>query len=247
MFPKADTFVLSGIRAQKQGMLMSIEVNIMTNEKLRNKAKTSSSERVSSYPALKRALDIFFSYILLCAAYLPMLFIAVAIKLTSPGKVIFKQIRVGKDGRNFVCYKFRTMREDAPKNMPTSQFCDAERYITPVGRFLRRTSLDELPQLFNVICGDMSLVGPRPLIPEESDIHQKRNELGVYSLRPGITGLAQTHGRDMISDDEKLTYDSEYTKNLCLWQDVKILSCTFIKVFAAEGIKDAAKQRSEHP
>jgi len=246
MFPKAYTFAALGIIVSKQGMLMS-EVNPMTSERSQNKTKISSPERVSSYPALKRALDIFFSYILLCAAYLPMLFIAVAIKLTSPGKVIFKQIRVGKDGRNFVCYKFRTMREDAPKNMPTSRFSDAERYITPVGRFLRRTSLDELPQLFNVICGDMSLVGPRPLIPEESDIHQKRNELGVYSIRPGITGLAQTHGRDMISDDEKLLYDAEYTKNLSLWHDIKILFLTLIKVFMAEGIKDAAKQRSEHP
>lgn len=219
----------------------------MTSQRSRIKDKTSSSERASSYPALKRALDIFLSYILLCAAYLPMLFIAIAVKLSSPGKVIFKQTRVGKDGKKFVCYKFRTMREDAPKNMPTSQFCDAERYITPVGRFLRRTSLDELPQLFNVICGDMSLVGPRPLIPEEGEVHQKRTELGVYSIRPGITGLAQTRGRDMISDDEKLIYDAEYTENLSLWQDVKILLCTFIKVFSAEGIKDAAKQRSQHP
>ena len=219
----------------------------MTSERSQNKLKKSSSERVSHYPALKRALDIFLSYILLCLAYIPMLVIAVAVKLSSPGKVIFKQVRVGKDGRRFVCYKFRTMRQDAPKNTPTSRFSDAERYITPVGRFLRRTSLDELPQLFNVICGDMSLVGPRPLIPEESDIHKKRAELGVYSIRPGITGLAQTRGRDMISDDEKLLYDAEYTENLCLWQDIKILFLTLIKVFMAEGIKDAAKQRSEHP
>lgn len=219
----------------------------MTTEDTQSKARANSPDRVFSYRALKRALDIFLSYILLCAVYIPMLAIALAVKLSSPGKIIFRQIRIGKDGKKFVCYKFRTMREDAPPNTPTSEFSNADEYITPVGRLLRRTSLDELPQLFNVISGDMSIVGPRPLIPEEKDIHKKRGELGVYSVRPGITGLAQIRGRDMISDDEKLACDAEYTSNLCFWQDVKIFLSTFIKVFSAEGIKDAAKQSSEHP
>lgn len=217
----------------------------MTSEK--PQSETHSATRASLYRKFKRFLDIFLSYLLLCAAYLPMLAIALAIKLSSPGKIIFKQIRVGKDGKKFVCYKFRTMREDAPPNTPTSEFSDVEDYITPIGRFLRRTSLDELPQLFNVMCGDMSLVGPRPLIPEEKDMHKKRAELGVYSIRPGITGLAQIRGRDMISDAEKLACDAEYTADLCFSQDVKILFATFIKVFSAEGIKDATKQSSEHP
>ena len=143
------------------------------------------------YRIVKRLLDIVASAILLAVFCLPLLVIMACIRLTSEGAAIFKQRRVGRNGKLFVCYKLRTMYKDAPPNLSTAEFFDAERYVTPIGRLLRRTSLDELPQLLNVLKGDMSIIGPRPLIPEEESIHQKRQERRVYSIRPGMTGLAQ--------------------------------------------------------
>ena len=122
----------------------------------------------------KRLLDVLFSFLLLFFLALPMLFIACAVLVTSRGGAIFRQKRVGRNAKTFVCYKFRTMYSYAPNNRPTSDFSDAALYVTPVGRFLRRTSLDELPQLFNVLKGDMSLIGPRPLIAEEEAVHRLR-------------------------------------------------------------------------
>ena len=163
---------------------------------------------------LKRALDLFLALMLALLLLLPMLIIAVAIRAESEGGAIFKQERRGREGRVFVCYKFRTMRRDAPSNMPSSLFSERELYVTRVGRFLRKSSLDELPQLFNVIRGDMSLVGPRPLICEESEIHDGRQRAGVYALRPGITGMAQIGGRNSLDDREKLEKDTYYLHNL---------------------------------
>lgn len=176
-----------------------------------------------AYLLLKRALDIVFSAVLLVLLSLPMVSIALAILLTSEGGALFRQERVGRGGRVFICYKFRTMYRWAPPSRPKSGFFDAEGYITPVGRLLRRSSLDELPQLFNVLKGDMSLVGPRPLIAEEGEIHQLRQRCGVYRLRPGITGLAQVGGRDSVSDIEKARLDVRYTRELSLVNDVGIL------------------------
>ena len=157
----------------------------------------------------KRFIDASLGCVILAFTILPMLVIALIVKLTSKGEVIFKQERIGRGGEPFVCYKFRSMSTDAPRDIPTARFEDAARYITPIGRLLRRTSLDELPQIINVIKGDMSFVGARPLIPSESEMHKGRERGGVYELRPGITGLAQVRGRDMIGDEEKLFYDLE--------------------------------------
>ena len=174
------------------------------------------------YLSVKRILDIIFSAILIAFLILPMALIGAIICINSSGGAIFRQRRVGKNGKSFVCYKFRTMYKDAPENMPQSKFYDKDRYITPVGRFLRLTSLDELPQLFNVLKGDMSLVGPRPLIPSEGEIHELRRRCGVYSIRPGITGLAQINGRDKIDDLEKTRLDVRYRRNMSLLEDVRI-------------------------
>lgn len=209
----------------------------MTGEKTRSSSR--EVERVGiggAYPVLKRLFDVFAAYILLFFLYVPMLVIAALIKLNSRGGVIFRQARVGVDGKVFVCYKFRTMRTDAPSCLSTAEFKDADRYITAVGRFLRKTSLDELPQLFNVLSGDMSIIGPRPLILSESEMHARRAELGVYSVRPGMTGLAQVCGRDMLSDAEKVGYDSEYVSNLSFIQDIRIVFLTFARVFSCEGV-----------
>ena len=184
---------------------------------------------------LKRALDLILALVLSILLLLPMLIIAVAIRAESDGSAIFKQERRGRGGRVFICYKFRTMRRDAPSNMPASSFQGRELYVTHVGRFLRRSSLDELPQLFNVIRGDMSLVGPRPLICEENEIHDGRQREGVYALRPGITGMAQIGGRNSLDDREKLEKDTYYLHNLRPSLDAKILFSTLSCVIKREG------------
>lgn len=189
------------------------------------------------YLFLKRFFDVFFSFVLLFFLALPMLAISLVIALTSRGGVIFKQTRVGKNGENFVCYKFRTMYSYAPSNIPSASLKNAHIYVTKVGRFLRRTSLDELPQLFNVLKGDMSLIGPRPLICEEEAVHSIRRENGVYCIRPGITGLAQVSGRDTLCDREKAALDVEYLNSVGFASDMKIFFATLKRVVSGEGIR----------
>ena len=191
----------------------------------------------SRYLVLKRVLDVIFSSLLLLLLALPMLALGGAVAVSSRGGVLFRQTRIGRDGIPFTCLKLRTMVASAPSNRPSALFEDADRYITPVGRFLRKTSLDELPQLWNVLRGDMSLVGPRPLIGEERQMHRMREELSVYDVRPGMTGLAQIHGRDRLSDDEKASYDGRYVRNLCFRQDLRILAKSIGCVLSGENAK----------
>lgn len=186
---------------------------------------------------IKRALDISLSSILIFLLLLPMFIISVIIRSESEGGAIFKQRRVGRGGTPFICYKFRTMYKNAPSQLSAAEFKDIEQYVTVSGRFLRRTSLDEIPQLFNVFMGQMSLIGPRPLICEEEDIHRRRMDSGVYELRPGITGMAQVSGRNALNDDDKLVGDVYYLDNIRLWLDIRILLRTFVKVCTGEGIK----------
>lgn len=195
----------------------------------------------SKYIFLKRFIDITVAYFLLLICYIPMIVIAALIKVFDGGPVIFRQKRIGRDGKVFVCYKFRTMRRDAPSNVSTKDFINAEEYITPLGSFLRKTSLDELPQLFNVLAGDMSIVGPRPLIPNEQDMHGLRKKLGVYTARPGITGLAQVCGRDRLSDDRKAECDAIYVSNMCFSCDLYIIVSTVRGVMKKDGINDSEK------
>jgi len=185
----------------------------------------------------KRLLDVLFSFLLLFFLAIPMLFIACTVLFTSRGGAIFRQKRVGRNAETFVCYKFRTMYSYAPNNRPTSEFSDAALYVTPVGRFLRRTSLDELPQLFNVLKGDMSLIGPRPLIAEEEAVHRLRMEKGVYDIRPGITGLAQISGRDFVNDREKAELDARYVEEIGFVSDCGILFKTLRRVADGDGIR----------
>lgn len=196
----------------------------------------NKSKKRRSYTLLKRGLDISLSVGLLAALGIPMLLIWVAVRLDSRGAGIFRQVRIGRNGRPFVCYKFRTMYEYAPHSCPSSKLSEPQEYVTPIGRILRRTSLDELPQLFNVLKGDMSLVGPRPLIIEEGDIHLQRRAMGVYELRPGITGLSQVSGRNAISDELKARLDRRYLEEFGLMQDVRILSRTVGRVISGDGV-----------
>jgi O-antigen biosynthesis protein WbqP len=190
----------------------------------------------SGYRIIKRSLDVLFSVLLLLFLAFPMAVIWAAVRIDSRGGGIFRQVRIGRGGIPFVCYKFRTMYLSAPDCCPSAKLCNAERYITPVGRFLRRTSLDELPQLFNVLKGDMSLVGPRPLIAQETEVHRRRMERGVYDLRPGITGLSQVMGRDRLTDDIKAELDARYLEEFGFIQDVRIIGRTVGKVITGEGI-----------
>lgn len=188
------------------------------------------------YATVKRVLDVFFSFLLLFFLALPMLLIWFSVRISSRGEGIFKQARIGKNGKSFVCYKFRTMYKDAPSNTPSSDFASVEKYVTPIGRILRRTSLDELPQLYNVMKGDMSLVGPRPLIFEETEMHRMRKEAGIYSIRPGLTGLSQINGRDSITDERKAELDRAYLEAFGFIQDVKIIGKTVTGVISGDGI-----------
>lgn len=190
---------------------------------------------------IKRILDLFFSGILIVLLLPLMLIISVAIKIDSRGSVIFKQKRMGRDGKAFTCYKFRTMKKDAPHSVPANVFFDVEKYVTRVGAFLRRSSFDELPQLFNVFFGTMSLVGPRPLICEEREIHKRREEAGIYALRPGLTGLAQISGRNLLCDSEKIENDQVYLENVKIRLDAKILFLTLRTVISGAGVSGVNK------
>ena len=192
------------------------------------------------YGAVKRALDLVFSVLALIAAAIPMLIIVLVIRLDSKGSAIFTQTRIGRNGREFPCFKFRTMRADAPPSTAKKELENADEFITRSGKALRNTSLDELPQLFNILRGEMSFIGPRPLIPEETKVHALRERCGVYQLRPGISGYAQVHGRDMISDEEKAALDRYYLEHFSLWTDVKILFGTVLKVIKEEDIHQGA-------
>jgi O-antigen biosynthesis protein WbqP len=165
------------------------------------------------------------------------LIISIIIKLDSKGPVIFKQERIGKNSRPFYIYKFRSMKIDAPSNIPTCEL-EADKYITSLGNFLRKTSLDELPQLFNIVKGEMSLVGPRPVIPKERKLIELRKKHGVDKVLPGLTGWAQINGRDKIGSKEKVKYDRQYVENKSLNFDIYIIWITACKVIKGEDIVD---------
>lgn len=185
---------------------------------------------------MKRALDLLFSF-LLTLVLLPILFIiSVTVKLSSKGPVIFRQRRVGKDKKEFQIYKFRTMYLETPKNVPTHLLENSDKYITPIGKFLRKTSLDELPQLFNIIKGDMSFIGPRPALYNQYDLISLREESRINKFRPGITGWAQVNGRDELEVPIKVKYDKYYVEHFSLWLDIKILFMTFFNVLLSKGV-----------
>lgn len=199
----------------------------------------------SKYDIVKRWLDIAVSAVALMFLFAPMLLIALAIYLDDPGPVIFSQYRVGRCGKSFLLYKFRTMYRNTPRYVASTDLLHPEACITRFGRFLRRTSLDELPQLFNVLRGDMSLVGPRPMIEQERYIHQLREERGVYAVRPGMTGLAQINGRDLLLPEEKVRYDAIYLEKFGFWQDVSIILGTLPGVVSGEGIIEGSIVREK--
>lgn len=184
---------------------------------------------------LKRSFDITTSIAGLLALAPVMTVTAIAIKNTSKGPVLFRQQRPGVNNGLFTIYKFRSMAVDTP-NVETAKLGDGTAYITSVGKFIRKTSIDELPQLINVVKGEMSVVGPRPALFNQYELIQKRTELGVHKLKPGITGYAQVMGRDEISDDEKVQYDKYYLDNQSFMLDMWIIFKTISNVIAQKNI-----------
>ena len=185
---------------------------------------------------IKRIIDLFCSIIaiiFLSAIYLP---ICLIVKLTSPGPVFFKQKRIGKNKTFFNILKFRTMRIDTPKDCPTHLLENPDHYITKVGKFLRKTSLDELPQIFNIFKGDMSVIGPRPALWNQDDLIAERDKYGVNELKPGLTGWAQVNGRDELPIPVKAKLDGEYADRISFAFDVKCLLLTIVSVFKSAGV-----------
>ena len=184
----------------------------------------------------KRFFDLLFS--LLGALLLSWLFVIliVMIKIDSRGPVFFKQKRVGIHKKHFNILKFRTMRIDTPKDTPTHLLKDPEQYITKVGKFLRKTSLDELPQIFNIIKGDMAIVGPRPALWNQYDLIEERDKYGANDVLPGLTGWAQVNGRDELEIPVKAALDGEYVKKMGLFMDIKCIFRTFLSVARQDGV-----------
>jgi O-antigen biosynthesis protein WbqP len=184
----------------------------------------------------KRLLAIVLSLLgLLCLGWL-LILLCIAIKIDSPGPVLFKQKRVGKGKSHFYILKFRTMCIDTPRDMPTHLLANPEQYITRVGKFLRKTSLDELPQLINILKGDMAIIGPRPALWNQFDLIAERDKYGANDIRPGLTGWAQINGRDELEIDVKAKLDGEYVERLSFGFDVKCFLGTIAAVLRSDGV-----------
>ena len=190
------------------------------------------------YIKIKRVYDFIFAFIGVILLFPLFLFITVMIKIDSKGPILFKQKRIGKYNKEFVIYKFRTMRVDTPKNTPTHLLSNPEKWITRVGKVLRKTSLDELPQFMNIIMGSMSFVGPRPALWNQYDLVEERTKRNIDTLVPGVTGWAQINGRDELSILEKTLLDYQYMERISLWFDVLIIIKTFFKVILSDGISE---------
>lgn len=191
---------------------------------------------MKGYHYIKRGIDIILSGMAIVILSPLLLFLCIAIKLDTPGPILFKQKRVGIHRSFFQIYKFRTMRIDTPKDVPTHMLENPEQYITKVGKFLRKTSLDELPQIFNIFKGEMSIVGPRPALWNQDDLVAEREKYGANDVTPGLTGWAQINGRDELEIPDKARLDGEYVKHLGPWMDLKCFLGTIGSVLMHDGV-----------
>lgn len=191
---------------------------------------------MTGYRYIKRIIDILLSGLAIIILSPLLLILCIAIKLDSPGPIFFTQKRVGIHKTYFQIYKFRTMRTDTPKDMPTHMLANPEQYITKTGRFLRKTSLDELPQIFNIFKGDMSIVGPRPALWNQDDLVAERDKYGANDVTPGLTGWAQINGRDELEIPVKAKIDGEYVKKYGFTMDVRCFFSTFLSVLRQDGV-----------
>lgn len=209
---------------------------------LKNTTSTKYSQ-VSIYErVVKRAIDIFLSFLALIILFPLFFFIGIAIFIDDPGSIIFKQKRVGKDKKYFYLHKFRSMKNDTPHDIPTHQLKNPEQYITNIGKLLRKTSLDELPQIWDIFCGNMSIIGPRPALWNQKDLIEEREKYGVNTILPGLTGWAQINGRDELEIPEKARLDGEYADWLktggvtALVKDVQCFLGTISSVITSKGV-----------
>ncbi len=191
---------------------------------------------MGSYRYIKRGIDILLSGLAVIILSPALLVLCAAIKIDSRGPILFKQKRIGIHKTYFWIYKFRTMRTDTPKDMPTHLLSNPEQYITKVGKFLRKTSLDELPQIFNILKGDMSIVGPRPALWNQDDLIAERDKYGANDVMPGLTGWAQINGRDELEIPVKAAFDGEYVKKFGFAMDVRCFFGTFLSVLRGDGV-----------
>lgn len=201
--------------------------------------KQSTEGYVAAF--LKRLFDLGLSFCLLLLLSPLFILIALGIRLTSPGPILFRQVRMGRRLRPFLILKFRTMRQSAPRDLPTAALNGAA-YITPLGRLLRRTSLDELPQLFNILRGDMSFIGPRPVVLCEEGLIVRRMETGVYRLRPGLSGLAQLYGRDRLAPLEKAALDQLYLRYATPIFDLQLLFASILPSLLGRGVCEGGEE-----
>lgn len=197
------------------------------------------------YVSVKRVLDLLFAIISLFILSPLLLILLVLIRVDSKGGPIFRQERIGRYGNTFWIYKLRTMKTTTPRDVATKDLLDPDSHITRVGHFLRKTSVDELPQLINILRGDMSLIGPRPLVPGEGEIHEARLRLGAYNVRPGITGWAQVNGRDCVDMETKAELDAFYANNVSMRLDIKIIVFSIFCVLTARGVREGATEFDE--
>lgn len=193
---------------------------------------------------MKRIFDFIAALLLLILLSPLFLTIGIIILIDDGGPIIFKQYRVGKGNKLFYIYKFRTMK-NGTRNVASGELGESDQSITRSGKLLRKTSLDELPQLFNILKGDMSFVGPRPLIPEEKEIRVLREKYNVFSVRPGMTGLAQINGRDTLDDEEKASFDRYYVNARSLLLDIRIIFKTVVVVLTGKNVVEGKEKTNK--
>ena len=193
----------------------------------------------------KRLIDIVLSAAGIVVLAIPMLIIAVVVIIDSPGKVLFRQKRIGIHKSEFYILKYRSMKTDTPVDMPTHKLSGADSYITRVGKFLRKYSLDELPQLFNIFKGDMTIIGPRPALWNQYDLIAERDKYGANDIKPGLTGWAQINGRDELPIDVKAKLDGEYVKNMSFLFDCKCFFGTIWSVLKHDGVVEGGTGAAE--
>lgn len=198
------------------------------------------------YRKFKRIIDLVLSFIGMILLSPVFLILIIAVKMDSRGPVFFRQERVGYRKTHFYILKFRTMRIDTPNDTPTHMLFNPEQYITNVGKWLRKTSLDELPQMWNILVGEMSLIGPRPALWNQYDLIEERDKCGANDILPGLTGWAQVNGRDELPIEAKATLDSEYAVSMSFIFDLQILIKTIISVIKSDGVVEGAHKQSNN-
>lgn len=195
------------------------------------------------YVYVKQTIDFLLALIGMLVLWPVFLIIAILIKTSSKGPVLFKQKRLGKNKTEFYILKFRTMRTDTPNDMPTHLLKDPDFFITKVGKFLRKTSLDELPQIINILKGEMSIVGPRPALWNQYDLIAERDKYGANDIKPGLTGWAQINGRDELPIEKKAKLDGEYVASLSFIFDIKVFFMTILSVLKSDGVKEGTTKQ----